>query len=105
MTLDEHQQWLHDFYAQRGWDAYSPFVGLNFMVEEVGELARAVRTIEIGRDHPGEKAPTTTEQRANLEEELADVLDQILFCCSKYDIDASRLLQASEDKLTKRFAD
>lgn len=103
MDLNSHQEWLADFYHQRGWDTYSPQIGINFMTEEVGELSRAVRTMEIGRDHPGERKASDTEMMANLREEMADVLDQVLFCASKYGVRADELLRGSEEKLTKRF--
>lgn len=103
MDLNTHQKWLADFYHQRGWDQYSAQIGINFMTEEVGELSRAVRTLEIGRDHPGEHHATETEMVANLHEELGDVLDQVLFCASKYGVSADDLLSGSEKKLTKRF--
>ncbi|AKP65780.1 pyrophosphatase [Levilactobacillus koreensis JCM 16448] len=103
MTITEHQDWLVDFYQQRNWYQYSPFVHLNFLTEETGEVSRAIRAIEIGRDHPGEKKATPAELRANLKEELADALDQVLVISSLYDIDAQDLLQASEQKLKQRF--
>ncbi len=52
MNLTAHQQWLINFYQKRGWYQLSPFIRVNFISEEVGELSRAVRAIEIGRDHP-----------------------------------------------------
>ncbi|KRL37917.1 hypothetical protein FD20_GL002455 [Liquorilactobacillus uvarum DSM 19971] len=78
---------------------------MNFLCEEIGELARAIRTYEIGRDHPGEKKKTQKEAFENLKEELADVIDQTLIICSKYDIEPSEILDFSEKKLTNRFKD
>ena len=49
MSISDHQQWLVDFYRQRNWYQYSPFVHLNFLTEEVGEVSRAIRAEEIGR--------------------------------------------------------
>ncbi|MFC6208103.1 MazG nucleotide pyrophosphohydrolase domain-containing protein [Levilactobacillus tongjiangensis] len=103
MTITDHQEWLVKFYQQRNWYQYSPFVHLNFLTEEMGEVSRAIRAVEIGRDHPGEKRATPGELQANLKEELADALDQVLVISSLYDIDAQDLLQASEAKLTRRF--
>ncbi|WP_020089308.1 MazG nucleotide pyrophosphohydrolase domain-containing protein [Levilactobacillus parabrevis] len=103
MTINDHQQWLVDFYTHRNWYQYSPFVHVAILTEEVGEVSRAVRANEIGRDHPGEKAATSAEKRANLKEELADTLDLVLVLSSLYDIDAQDLLEASEKKLTARF--
>ncbi|WP_125981325.1 MazG nucleotide pyrophosphohydrolase domain-containing protein [Loigolactobacillus iwatensis] len=103
MTLQEHQQWLVAFYKQRNWYQYSPFIRLNFLIEEVGELSWAIRALEIGRDHPGEKPGTDASKRANLQEELADILDQVLIISAKYNIAPENLLTASETKLSQRF--
>ncbi|ETY72842.1 MazG nucleotide pyrophosphohydrolase domain-containing protein [Lactiplantibacillus fabifermentans] len=103
MDLKTHQQWLVEFYQQRNWYQYSPFIRLNFLTEEVGELSRAVRAIELGRDHPGEAVPDDAALRANLVEELADTLDQVLIMSEKFDVDPQALLTASEAKLKARF--
>ncbi|MBL3530615.1 hypothetical protein JMJ99_04475 [Companilactobacillus zhachilii] len=102
-NLKDHQAWLKEFYEGRGWYQYPTFIHLNFVTEEVGELSRAVRALEIGRDHPGEAKKTHEELMDNLEEELADVLDQVLMISSKYDVNPETLLKRSEVKLTKRF--
>ncbi|AFS00890.1 MazG nucleotide pyrophosphohydrolase domain-containing protein [Lentilactobacillus buchneri] len=102
MTLKQHQDWLVDFYKRRDWYKYSPFIRLNFLTEEVGELSRAIRAIEIGRDHPGEH-DTRDERNYNLHEELADVMDQVLILCDKYQVDPDSLMAFSEAKLKKRF--
>lgn len=76
---------------------------MNFLTEETGEVARAVRALEIGRHHPGEKPQTPAEKTANLKEELADVLDQVLILSAKFGIDPETLLDQSETKLSRRF--
>lgn len=103
MNLKKHQNWLVDFYKRRNWYQYSPFIRLNFLTEEVGELSRAIRAIEIGRDHPGETRQSQKDLKDNLVEELADVLDQVLIITEKFDIDPETLLEHSQEKLTKRF--
>lgn len=103
MKLPQHMTWLTTFYRERHWYQYSPFIRVNFLTEEVGELSRAVRAIEIGRDHPGEKVKDQQELQANLVEELADTMDQVLILCSKFDVDPDQLMAASEEKLKKRF--
>ncbi|KRM97071.1 pyrophosphatase [Liquorilactobacillus aquaticus DSM 21051] len=105
MELKDHQEWLVAFYKKRDWYKFSPEIRMNFLTEEVGELARAIRTFEIGRDHPGEKKKTQEEMFDNLKEELADVIDQALVLCAKYDLEPSKILHFSENKLIKRFKD
>lgn len=104
MTLKQYQDWLVDFYKSRDWYQYSSFIRLNFLTEEVGELSRAIRAIEIGRDHPGEST-SAKDRNYNLHEELADVMDQVLILCSQYDVDPDSLMGFSERKLEKRFED
>lgn len=101
--LAEHQAWLVNFYKDRDWYNYSSLIRLNFLTEEVGELSRAVRSIELGRDHPGEAKKTDAELQYNLREELADCLDQILIIAHKYAIDPQVLIKQSETKIKKRF--
>lgn len=103
MIIDEHRQWLTNFYKQRERYQYSPFIRLNFLMEEVGELAQTVRAIELGRDHPGETSQTPTELDEPLKEELSDVLDQVLLLSEKYQLDVDELIVQSETKLKKRF--
>ncbi|KIS03828.1 MazG nucleotide pyrophosphohydrolase domain-containing protein [Paucilactobacillus wasatchensis] len=103
MQLNQHQQWLINFYQQRDWYKLSPFIRLNFISEEVGELSRAVRAIEIGRDHPGEKKQTPSQLTDNLMEEMADTLDQVIVLSSLYGIKAEDLIKYSEQKLKRRF--
>ena len=79
------------------------FIRLNFLMEEVGELAQTVRAIELGRDHPGETSQTPTELNDHLKEELANVLDQVLILSDKYQLDVDELIVQSETKLKKRF--
>lgn len=103
LNLTEHKQWLVDFYKQRNWYQYSPFIRLNYLNEETGEVCRAVRSLEIGRDHPGEQEKPKQEDLANLKEELADTLDQVLILADKYGIEPAELLQQSEHKIKQRF--
>lgn len=103
MDINEHQQWLVKFYEKRDWFKYPPQDRVNYITEELGELSRAVRTIEVGRDHPGEKVLNQAEKEDNLREETADVIDQVLVLAAKYDIKPDELLEYSENKLKKRF--
>ncbi|MGO3357986.1 MAG: MazG nucleotide pyrophosphohydrolase domain-containing protein [Bifidobacterium crudilactis] len=105
MDIHNHARWLKDFTISRQWYPYPPFVRLAFMSEELGELAQAVRTHEIGRDHPHEQKLSEDEQLSHIREELADVLDNLLIMADKYGFTADDLMQASEAKLTKRFGE
>ncbi|USS88345.1 MazG-like family protein [Fructilactobacillus hinvesii] len=103
MDINEHRDWLVNFYKQRNWYEYSPLIRMNYLNGEMGELNRAVIAYEIGRDHPGEADKNHDQRLADIKEEMADVLDQVLILSNKYDISVSDLLEQSETKFKKRF--
>lgn len=74
-----------------------------FLTEEVGEVARAVRTIEIGRDRPDERLRTDWENIDNLIEELGDVLDNIFILADKYHLSLDEIMKNHQEKLLKRY--
>jgi NTP pyrophosphatase (non-canonical NTP hydrolase) len=103
MDIESHASWLKHFYISRQWYPYPPFVRLAFLNEEIGELAQAVRTHEIGRDHPHEQQQSEDEQLSHIREELADVLDNVIIMADKYGFTPEDLMEASELKLRTRF--
>ena len=50
MNVTEFQQWVKDYYKMRGWSDLDIFIRIGFLAEETGEVARAIRALEIGRD-------------------------------------------------------
>ncbi|CEH32307.1 hypothetical protein AM501_06515 [Aneurinibacillus migulanus] len=105
MNINEFQTWIGEFYKQRGWTKYGPFIRMGFLAEETGELARAVRAIEIGRDRPDETEKAEGEQRRELIEELGDVLGNIILLANLYDLTLEEVMEVHKEKLLKRFQD
>ncbi|MBS7577121.1 MULTISPECIES: MazG-like family protein [unclassified Enterococcus] len=103
MNINDYQKWVSEFYKKRHWYEYNPFIRSNFLMEEVGEVAQAIRTIEIGRDRPDELTQNTDLQLAHLTEELGDVLDNIFILADKYDISLEEIMQSHQAKLTARY--
>ena len=103
MQMAEAERWTKDFYEKRGWTAYGPFIRIGFLMEEAGELARAVRAYEIGRDRPDEKDATQAERRQELIEEMGDVLGNLAILADKYGITLEDAMKAHQEKLIKRF--
>ncbi len=75
MDLNEFQRWGKEYYESRGWAELDIFIRIGFLAEETGEVARAIRALEIGRDRPGEPAGSLEENKRKLTEELGDVLE------------------------------
>lgn len=103
MNIFEYQKWITEFYKKRGWYDLDAFIRVNFLTEEVGEVSKAIRTIEIGRDRPDEETLSKENQIENLKEELGDVLDNLFILADKYDIDLTEIMASHKDKLTKRY--
>lgn len=75
------------------------------MSEEVGEVSRAIRTIEIGRDRPDESVTSSEQNLGNLTEELGDVLDNVFIIADKYDISLATIMEKHKEKLLTRYND
>ena len=103
MNLEDYQKWVSDFYKKRNWYQYDLFIRFNFLSEEVGELAQAIRKKEIGRDRPDETKGSEQENLNNIREELGDVLDNIFIIADKYEISLDDIMLAHQEKLEARF--
>lgn len=103
MQFNEYQQWVSEFYKQQNWHQYNPFIRVNFLAEEVGEVARAVRAIEVGRDRPDENEQTLVEKKRQLVEELGDVLDNLFILADKYQISMEDVVQIHQQKFMARY--
>ncbi|MGX7245480.1 MazG nucleotide pyrophosphohydrolase domain-containing protein [Enterococcus quebecensis] len=105
MDLQHYQHWISNFYKKRGWYALNPFIRVGFLAEETGEVARAVRALEIGRDRPDEEEKNVEHLVQDLTEELGDVLDNVFILADKYDIHFEDILTSHKKKLEERFSE
>ncbi|MEL3961319.1 MazG-like family protein [Lysinibacillus endophyticus] len=103
MNIFEYQKWITNFYKERGWYELNSFIRVNFLTEEVGEVSKAVRTLEIGIDRPNHRELSKEKQIENLKEELGDVLDNLFILADKYDIDLTEIMESHKEKLTNRY--
>ncbi|WP_313638651.1 MazG-like family protein [Paenibacillus sp.] len=103
MEINEVQKWIKGFYGERGWAEYGPFIRVGFLMEETGEVARAVRSYEIGRDRPDESTPSPDQLRNDLIEEIGDVLGNIALLADIYGISLEEAFTTHKLKLVKRF--
>ncbi|MGO8949556.1 MAG: MazG nucleotide pyrophosphohydrolase domain-containing protein [Ktedonobacterales bacterium] len=90
-TLSELQSYLAEVCEERGWTKDSPSEKFLLFVEEVGELAKAMR-----------KAAGLYEEQAksrdlNLEEEFADVLSYLLDLANCFQVDLEQAFRAKEE--------
>ncbi len=103
MNITEFQSWVREYYEARGWSELDIFIRIGFLSEETGEVARAIRALEIGRDRPDECTGTSDELEEELVEELGDVLGNIIVIANKYDIALEDVFHSHKQKLQKRY--
>ncbi|WJH35514.1 MazG-like family protein [Paenibacillus sp. CC-CFT747] len=87
------------------WSDLDIFVRIGFLAEETGEVARAIRALEIGRDRPDEVVGTFQENKSELTEELGDVLGNLIVIANKYDISLDDILISHKQKLQARYSE
>lgn len=103
MDVNAFQKWVKDYYEERGWSELDIFIRIGFLAEETGEVARAIRALEIGRDRPDESDGTYAENKQELIEELGDVLGNIIVIANKYDVSLEEIFKSHQEKLHKRY--
>ncbi|WP_339184315.1 MazG-like family protein [Oceanobacillus sp. FSL W7-1293] len=104
MNVTEFQQWVNNYYEHRGWSELDIFIRIGFLAEETGEVARAIRALEIGRDRPDEAMASIAENRNALAEELGDVLGNVIVIANKYNITLEEVFQSHKEKLLERYS-
>ncbi|ALP34854.1 hypothetical protein ASL14_00380 [Paenibacillus sp. IHB B 3084] len=104
MNIAEFQEWVKDYYESRGWSELDIFIRIGFLAEETGEVARAIRALEIGRDRPDESKGSFEENKQELIEELGDVLGNLIVISNKYDIPLEEVFHSHKKKLSERYS-
>ncbi len=104
MNVTEFQQWVKDYYESRGWSELDIFIRIGFLAEETGEVARAIRALEIGRDRPDEIRGSYEENKQELTEELGDVLGNLIVIANKYNIPLEEVFRSHKKKLSDRYS-
>lgn len=105
MDVREFQKWVQLYYEQRGWSELDIFIRIGFLAEETGEVARAIRDLEIGRDRPDEISGSYLDKKQELTEELGDVLGNLTVIANKYNISLEEIFLSHKNKLSKRYSE
>ncbi len=95
ITLKDLQKYIWQMNIERGFNTKDPSKKLVILVEEVGELAKAIRK------RAGLKFTGTTQQ-TELSDEIADVFIVLLGLASMTDVDMQQAVAEKEAKNRKR---
>lgn len=94
-SLKEYQELIGKLVVERGFDEETVSEVFTLLVEEVGELAKAIRKKN------GQKVDISRRQH-DIEEEAADVFWLLLDLCNRLDIDLAKAFAAKEAKNATR---
>ncbi len=99
-SINKLQKYIHNVVVQRGFDEEMPADIMLLMVEEIGELAKALRK------YVGLKIDQNKKDKyVQLEHELADVFIYLLDLANACEIDLFQALKYKEEENNKRFWD
>ena len=94
-TIKEHQEWVKKAWKKSPKKQISEKDELLFFMEEIGEMAEAVRKIN------GNKA--NKEMTADLEKEFGDVFLSVLTLAIRYGIDLEKAFEKTKESIVKRY--
>lgn len=94
-TLQDFQKLVRQLVVERGYDRETVPEVLMLLVEEVGELAKAIRKLNGQKTHQDSKVH-------DVQEELADCLWLLVDLSNRLDIDLETAFRAKELKNQKR---
>jgi NTP pyrophosphatase (non-canonical NTP hydrolase) len=94
-SLPEYQALVHRLVVERGFDKETVPEVFTLLIEEIGELAKAIRKAN------GQKVDQASRIH-DVEEEAADVFWLLIDLCNRLDIDLASAFAAKEAKNQKR---
>ncbi len=89
-TLKDLQRYIDEVCQKRGWTKDSPSEKFVLFIEEVGELAKAMRK------RAGLYEEQAKQRDISLEEEFADVLSYLLDLANCFQVDLEQAFRAKE---------
>ncbi len=95
LTINQYQDLIKQLVIERGFDKETVPEVFTLLVEEIGELAKAIRK------QNGQKVDKKSKHH-EVEEEAADVFWLLLDLCNRLEIDLGKAFRDKEIKNTKR---
>jgi NTP pyrophosphatase (non-canonical NTP hydrolase) len=96
MNIQELQNWVEQDWATGNRDRPTVELQLLYIIEEMGEVAEAIRK--------GQNGKPRTDKQADLGSELADLLISVITLSNHFDIDLSRELSLFQERMKTRHS-
>ena len=100
-TLADLQAYIKALCAERGWDTNNHLEIFLLFTEEIGELAKGIRTYSDLYQEEGKQKQKAVAKK-ELEGEFADVLSYLLDLANYFDIDLEQAFREKEAINAKR---
>jgi len=103
--MRDYQRYVHALEAMHGWLDVDLVHNCFLMGEEVGELFKAVRRVERLYEQAGAGEHVGEERRADVADEIVDVLNYLLAIANRLDIDVEAAFRRKNAENQRRSWD
>ena len=94
-SIKQHQEWVKDAWKKSPKSNISEKDELLFLIEEVGEMAEAIRKLSGNKENK--------DIKADLEKELGDIFLSLLTLAIRYNIDLEKAFEKTKNSVIKRY--
>ena len=101
MDISKFQQWLKEYGEANGWSHDNIFMSIGLLAEGTGMMASAIKELETTGNWPCPNSTTYKENTQLLTEGVGDMLGNISFIASQYNIDLGEVLLRHQKRLTE----
>ncbi|MEZ4337726.1 MAG: MazG nucleotide pyrophosphohydrolase domain-containing protein [Sandaracinaceae bacterium] len=100
--MRDYQRYVHELEAMHGWLKVDLVHNCFLMGEEVGELFKAVRRTRRMFEQPDAPPADAEARRAEVADELVDVLNYLIAIANRLDIDLEEAFRAKNARNQER---
>ena len=94
-SIKEHQHWVKEAWKKSPKTNVGEKDELLFLMEEVGEMAEAIRKMKGKKENK--------EFKADLEKEIGDIFLSLLTLAIRYEIDIEQAFDKTKQSIIKRY--
>ena len=94
-SIKEHQEWVREAWKKSPKENISEKDELLFLIEEIGEMAEAIRKLSGKKENK--------EIKADLEKELGDIFLSLLTLAIRYNIDIEQAFEKTKKSVIDRY--